>query len=105
MDSSENNEIMQKMSEKLVWIVLLTMFTIVLWGGVKIIEAFTSKPSAINYEAFTRTLPTQIDRSTLGELQQRQEEYEEISLEEFHKTEEATDDTDNDSDTTTETEN
>lgn len=70
----ETKDLGQKVSEKLVIILVLTLFTLIFWGGVKVVESFTQKPSGEDISGYLKPIPTPFDQKVLDELVKRKKE-------------------------------
>ena len=68
-------ELKAKISEKLVIVLVFTLFTVVMLAGVKIIDAFTQAPAAVQYQKYVNPLPTSYDTKMLNEFVERDTGY------------------------------
>jgi hypothetical protein len=79
----KENSLSQKISEKMVAVLILTLFTLTLWGGFKIIEAFTPKEKETDLTDSKVIIPVSLDERVLQELIKRKEGYELVDKKTF----------------------
>lgn len=69
----EQNELKEKITEKLVAVLLVTLFTIILWGGVQIVYSFMKEKTDPEVEKYVKVLPSSYDPNVIKELKQRRD--------------------------------
>jgi hypothetical protein len=69
----EESEYKDKISDKLVGVLLISLFTVVMWGGVQIITVLTKETEAPETDKYVQPLPTTYDEAVLQELEERQD--------------------------------
>lgn len=73
--TGDSQALQESLTRKLVIVLFMTLFTLVLWGGLKVIESFNQEPETNEYESYRKELPSDINYDLLDELVEREKTF------------------------------
>lgn len=82
----ENQPIEEQISAKLIFVLLISLFTIIVWGGIQIMDVSSKESNIVEYKKYLTPMGKTYDQTILDEFSTRKAKYQIISREKFNGT-------------------